>query len=188
MDKAVKKMCLWLMLACLIMLIVVPLKNKIEFSAYPLKYSQFVNKYSEEYNVDKALIYAVIRTESSFKSNAESNIGARGLMQLMPEAVDWINLKSGFENTFEDMYNPETNIKYGAYMLKLLLAEFKSPENALCAYHAGWGITKEWLNNKEISPDGQTIEKIPYSDTAWYVKTVLKARETYNKMYFEKGE
>jgi soluble lytic murein transglycosylase len=169
-------------------LIIIPVKNKLQFVFYPTKYSDFVNKYTDEFGVDKAFVYAVIKTESSFKPNAESNVGARGLMQLTQSAFDWVKFKSGFEGEFDDMFDPETNVKYGVYMLKLLLDEFKTESNALCAYHAGWGVTKEWLSSSVISPDLENIKNIPYSDTAWYVKTVLKARDVYNKMYFEKGE
>lgn len=188
MERGVKKFCAVLMVLCLCALIIIPIKNKLQFQSYPLKYSSLVDKYTEEFGVDKAFVYAVIRTESSFKPDAESNVGARGLMQLTQSAFDWVQMKSGFEGEFDDMYDPETNVKYGVYMLKLLLDEFKTESNALCAYHAGWGVTKEWLSDREISPDLKNVENIPYSDTAWYVKTVLKARDVYNKMYFEKGE
>ena len=51
--------------------------------AYPVKYQEFVDKYSEEYNLDKFLVYSVINVESRFDKDAVSRVGAKGLMQLM---------------------------------------------------------------------------------------------------------
>ena len=58
--------------------------------AYPQKYSEYVNKAAADYNLPPALIYAVIRTESGFDPDAESSVGARGLMQLMPSSFEWL--------------------------------------------------------------------------------------------------
>ena len=164
-----------------------PVTDYINRQAHPIKYSEFVTKYSQEYDVPKPFIYAVIKNESSFKPDATSSIGARGLMQITDVAYDWVNMRSGFDNSFDDMYDPETNIRYGTYMLKLLLEEFKTEENALCAYHAGWGVAQKWLKNEEYSPDKENITNIPYPDTKWYVQNVSKSRKIYEKLYF-KGE
>lgn len=56
---------------------------------YPTKYSEYVDRYSEEYELDKAVIYAVIKAESSFDADNRSRTGARGLMQIMPETGEW---------------------------------------------------------------------------------------------------
>ncbi len=182
-----KKLFWILILAACAVLLIAPTTDFINRQTHPIKYEDSVVKYSEEFNVPKELIFAVIKTESSFKSDAESKIGARGLMQITDVAYDWVKMRSGFEETFDQMYSPESNIKFGTYMLKLLLEEFESESNALCAYHAGWGTAQKWLKNPDYSPDGQNITNIPYPDTAWYVENVLKSRETYNKLYF-KGE
>ncbi len=174
-------------LAICAVLLISPVTDFIRHQTHPIKYENLVAKYSKEYDVPQSLIYAVIKTESSFKIDAESSIGARGLMQLTDVAHDWVKMRAGFEEDFDDMYDPECNIKFGVYMLKLLLEEFETPNNALCAYHAGWGVAQKWLKNKEYSPDGQNIVNIPYPDTAWYVEHVLKSREIYEKLYF-KGE
>ena len=67
--------------------------------------------------------------------------------------------------------------------LSLLLEEFGSVQNALCAYHAGWGVTQEWLADPEITPDGTTITNIPYGDTRAYVRKVLDTQEIYRELY-----
>ena len=90
---------------------------------YPTSYEEYVLKYSREYGVEPELVYAVIKTESSFDENAVSNVGARGLMQLMEDAYSWVKYRLGDESeyNFDVMFDPETNIKYGTYYLSYLL-------------------------------------------------------------------
>lgn len=69
------------------------------------------------------------------------------------------------------------------FFLDMLLDEFGDTETALAAYHAGRGIVNEWLADSKISPDGKTLESIPYDDTAAYVKKVIKTCEKYRRIY-----
>lgn len=150
---------------------------------YPIKYEQWVEKYAQDNGVEPTLVYAVIYTESRFKSDAESNIGARGLMQLTEETFDWVKyrLDDTEEVTFDKMYDPETNIRYGTYLLGYLKNEFGNRRNILCGYHAGINIVKKWLANKEYSLNGTDLDKIPYKDTAHYVDKVEKAINIYSE-------
>ncbi len=152
---------------------------------YPIKYENYVEKYSEEYGVDKYLIYAIINTESGFDSDAQSNVGARGLMQLMDNAYDWVKYRMGDERelTYDDMYNAEYNVQYGTYLLKLLYDEYGSYNETIAAYHAGRGAVNGWLENKEYSNDGEVLDKIPSRDTNHYVSKVMKAYEAYINLY-----
>ena len=150
---------------------------------YPHKYSDCVEKYSAQYGVDEDLIYAVIRTESSFRTDAGSDAGAAGLMQIMPETFDWLCMRLGEQAQFSELYEPDTAIRFGTYLLHLLLEEFGDTRTALAAYHAGRGRVAEWLEDASVSPDGQTLENIPYRDTAHYVRKVERAVEMYTKIY-----
>jgi len=150
---------------------------------YPIKYTDFVEKYGEEYNLDKELIYAVIKTESSFNSDAVSSLGALGLMQITPETYDWLKMKMGENYTELDYMDAETSIKYGAFFLSLLIDEFGDEKTALAAYHAGRGRVNEWLSDSSISPDGKTLENIPYKDTEYYVEKVTRAKNIYRNLY-----
>ena len=81
---------------------------------HPLRYESYGEKYSRENGLDKYLVYAVIKTESGFDPGAVSNVGARGLMQIMEDTFDWVKFRLGDEDTrYLDMYDPETNIRYG---------------------------------------------------------------------------
>jgi len=154
-------------------------------NAYPIKYSEFVLKYSEENNLDPYFVYAVIRTESDFQKNATSSVNAKGLMQITEITFDWINTKLGDkQSSFEDMYNPETNIRYGTFLLSFLKNELGSNKNILCGYHAGINKAKEWLKDAQISTDGEIIEsKIPFPDTKAYVNKVMKTYNMYLNLY-----
>lgn len=147
-------------------------------------YSDIIDRNIEEKELPRALIYAIIKTESDFTPTAESNIGARGLMQLTKDTFDWINYRRGETGaSWDDMYDPEINVDYGTFLVSQLINEFGDTKNVLAAYHAGWNAVKKWLDDPEISPDGATLESIPYSDTAYYVKKVMGAMEDYKAIY-----
>lgn len=153
-------------------------------NAYPIKYSEYVEKYAKQYDLDPYFIYAVIRTESDFQKDATSYMGARGLMQITEETYDWISgrLKDK-ESTFDSMYEPQKAVEYGAYLLKYL-SDALGRKNVLCGYHAGVNKTKEWIDDSTITQNGEIItDKIPYDDTRYYVKKVMKTYEIYVKLY-----
>lgn len=151
---------------------------------HPIKYEDLVEEYSNENGLDKYLVYAVIKTESGFDPMALSNVGARGLMQIMEDTFDWVKFKTGDEDTkYVDMYDPETNIRYGCWLLGYLYDEFGNVETTMAAYHAGRGQVNQWLSDKDISSDGVHLDDIPISDTAHYVRKIVRAMDTYKKLY-----
>ncbi len=150
---------------------------------YPVKYTEYVEKYSAEYGIDETLIYAVIKTESSFNPEAVSNAEAVGLTQITPETFRWLKTKTGEENENLSLFDPETSVKYGAFFLRYLLDEFENTNTALAAYHAGRGRINGWLENEKYSPDGKILTNIPVKETAHYVNKVNKAIRIYEKLY-----
>ena len=150
--------------------------------AYPVKYEDYVEEYAAMYDVPEELLFAVIRTESSFKPEAVSSAGALGLTQITPETFHWLRTKTGESLEDDALSDPETSIKYGALFLGLLLDEFGCTETAVAAYHAGRGRVNSWLKDKTISPDGVTLQTIPISDTAHYVRKVMRAVNIYTHL------
>lgn len=152
---------------------------------FPRTYSEYVNKYAAEYDVDPNLIFAVIKTESGFHPEAVSNVGARGLMQLMEDTYEWIKFRMNDERniTYEDMWIPEYNIQYGAYLLKLLDEEYQETETIIAAYHAGRGMVNNWLSQSEYSQNGHQFIKIPSRSTAHYIRKVMSNYESYTNLY-----
>lgn len=156
-------------------------------NVYPKKYSEYVERYSEEYDIDENFIYAVIKTESGFDPDARSNVGAVGLMQLMPIAFKEVrnNIEDNKGLKYSDMYNPEYNIMYGAWYLDYLYEQFGSYELTIAAYHAGMTEVRGWLYSGVLDEDNLNLDNIPseYSDTRHYINKVISAYKEYNRLY-----
>lgn len=154
-----------------------------EKRAYPLLYEDIIKKYAKEYSLDPYLLAAIIKTESGFREDAVSRVGALGLMQLMPSTAEWISGKVG-EDYREDMLtDPDTNIRYGCWYLRFLTDRFGDDLPAvLAAYNAGHNKVSEWLRDDAISPGG-TLGEIPYPEAKQYVERVYHAVEKYKQLY-----
>ena len=151
---------------------------------YPLKYEELVEKYAEEYGLEPSLVYGVIHTESHFQPDAQSPVGAKGLMQLMDATYEWVQTRiPGEPEPSERVFDPEVNIRCGCKVLQIVLGQFDVTETALAAYNAGSGNVGKWLENSEYSDDGKTLKYIPVEETRNYVKRVLKAQKMYQTIY-----
>lgn len=148
---------------------------------YPLKFQAEVNEFSEKFSIDKALIYAVIKVESSFNENAKSVKGAKGLMQITDSTAEFIANKTGVKEY--DLFNAKTSIGFGCWYLRYLMNKFSSLTSALCAYNAGEGNVYAWLNDKNYSLDGENLVKIPFNETREYVNKIEKAYDKYRKIH-----
>ncbi|MBR2941916.1 MAG: lytic transglycosylase domain-containing protein, partial [Clostridia bacterium] len=159
-----------------------------ERAQHPLRYAEYIRYYAAVQGIDPALVCAVILNESSFDPQAESYLGARGLMQLMEDTAGWIAHKLDEDDetySFDRLYDPETNIRFGTWYLSYLSRRFDGdPKKIICACHAGQGNVDAWLKNPEYSSDGVTLDIIPKENTAAYAGRVLKARDVYQKYYF----
>lgn len=150
---------------------------------YPLKETELVEQYAQEYDVPAYLIYAVINTESGFDPDAISDLGAMGIMQMTPDTFYWLQTKTGEKLETDALFEKETSIRYGTLFLSMLLQEFGDENTAVAAYHAGRGRVNEWLKNPEYAPDGKTLTNIPTRDTAHYVYKVSRAVQKYQRLY-----
>ncbi|MGL5972797.1 MAG: lytic transglycosylase domain-containing protein [Oscillospiraceae bacterium] len=185
-----KKLNIWFLLILLFasFLILLFSINIFYKSEYPIHYEEYVEKYSLKFNVDKHLIYSIIRSESSFDYSAKSYVGAKGLMQITDETYFWLIDKLGEKENKdpENLYNAENNIKYGTYFIKLLLDEFKDTKTALSAYHAGRGNVNKWITDSKYSSNGQLLT-IPFKDTNIYANKTIKTYDIYTKIYKKRG-
>ena len=142
---------------------------------YPLKYEQIVKGHARNYQLDPALVAAVIYQESKFDADAESDSGAIGLMQLQPETAKGIAIRTGgsrFQTS--DLYDPEINVRYGSWYLRHLLEKYDDEKTALAAYNAGQRNVDEWR------AEGKEIQ---FSETREYVDRVEHLKDVYRDAY-----
>ena len=147
----------------------------VERIRYPLRYEAIVRGHAKNYDLDPALLAAVIYTESRFNADARSDAGAIGLMQLLPDTARGIAVRTG-GNAFvvDDLYVPELNVRYGAWYLRNLLNRYGDERTALAAYHAGQGNVDRWRE------EGVGIQ---FPETRSYVAKVERVKEIYADAY-----
>lgn len=160
------------------------LKIKVLPILYPKKYTEYVEKYSQEYELDPLLVYSIIKAESSFKEDATSNSNAIGLMQVMLSTAQEIGNKLAMQEiTEEELYKPEVNIQIGITYLKILLDKYENYNLAIIAYNAGMGNVDKWLEEGILHENGDNIEDIPFPETKNYVKKIKQNYKIYQEIY-----
>ena len=143
---------------------------------YPLRYEHVIVGHARNYDLDPALLAAVIYRESKFDPEARSRSGAVGLMQLLPSTAKGIALHTGGTRfVVSDLTDPEINVRYGSFYLRRLLRKYGDERLALAAYNAGQRNVDEW-----IAEDGG---RIAFPETRAYVSQVLELRDVYARAY-----
>ena len=151
---------------------------------YRQDYSEYVEQYAKENNIDPLLVYAIIKAESNFDDDAVSNKGAMGLMQLMDETAKEVATNELMEyNSEETLYNPEKNIQIGVKYFADLKEIFGNDAIAIAAYNAGMGTVNSWIEEGIIKADGSDIENIPYKETNMYVRKISRDYNMYQRLY-----
>jgi hypothetical protein len=129
-----------------------------EFFTNAVPFGDIIHAKAQKYDVDPSLLAAVVETESSFRSHARSQVGARGLMQLMPRTGRWLGARN--------LYNAEQNVDAGAKYLKYLNARFDGNlTKTIAAYNAGEGNVRRYNGVP------------PFRETRSYVKQVMSRYE-----------
>jgi len=147
---------------------------------YPLKYEDFIRIYSDKYDVDPALVAAVIFQESRFNPKAVSPMGAQGLMQFMPGTAATMAKETGRWPKY-DIFDPETSVDFGAAHLRDLLVKYNgSVEQALVGYNAGTGTADSWIRRNIFD---KIINSDSSGETVNYVRKVTNYQNVYKTMY-----
>ena len=162
------------------------IRNQIMMKIYKLEYSEYVKKYAKEYDVDKYLIFAIIKAESNFDQDAVSHREAKGLMQLMYSTAEEIAKKVNVNLNEENILDPDININLGTKYISMLIQKYGNINLALAAYNAGSGNVDGWIEKGTLKEDGSDIENIPFTETNNYVRKILRDYEIYKKLYEEK--
>ena len=179
-----KKKNILIIIVFIIILIVIALavRNTMIQKVYTKHFSEFVEKYAEEYEVDPFIIYAMIKNESKFDEDAKSYKNAIGLMQILESTAEEVAKKNDIN--YENLNDPEVNIQIGIlYFVELLEENNNSIELALASYNAGKNKVKSWIEEGIISEDGSNIENIPYKETNMYVRKIMRDYNIYCKLY-----
>ena len=159
---------------------------------HPVLYGDLIAAYAAHNNLQPDFVKAIIMNESSYRWDAESRVGARGLMQLMPDTAAWIADKLGETGyNFELLLDPETNIRFGTWYLNYLSAMFRGdPVLVAAAYHAGQGEVTGWLSDRNQSADGVSIplENMKEGPTKVYVGRVVEDFAIYHALAGEEAD
>lgn len=159
---------------------------------HPYSYRELIEREAAANNLHPAFVAAIVLNESSFNPQAESNVGARGLMQMMPDTAEWVHGKIGdtSEYSFDQMYDPDTNVRYACWYLAYLSDRFRGdPVLVAAAFHAGQTTVQNWLNDSRYSADSTSIQLANMAEgpTKTYATRVLKAFAAYRRLYYEGG-
>ena len=142
---------------------------------YPLHYAEIVRGHAHNYDLNPALLAAVIEEESKFRTDARSSAGAIGLMQLQPATAKGIALRTGGTKfVLSDLYNPEINVRYGAWYLHHLLLKYRDERLALAAYNAGQENVDRWR---------AAGEGVQFPETRAYIDKVERLKSIYRRAY-----
>lgn len=162
-------------------------KVEIDFNQrFPSPHRDVMTTNTQNLGLDMAWVYGLIRQESRFIRSARSNVGASGLMQVMPATARWVAKKiglSGFTN--DQISDVNTNILLGTNYLSMVLADLDGSQAlASAAYNAGPGRPRAWRSTLPGTVEGAVFaESIPFSETRGYVKNVLSNATYYAALF-----
>lgn len=153
--------------------------------AWPRPYYTPVRRAATEFAFDPALVYAVMREESTYRPNAASPAGAMGLMQIIPQTGDRIASSLGVPAFRADiLFQPDTNIRFGTFYLKRLVGRFSGSEVlAIAAYNAGPNAVSRWLKRDGPRAQDMFVESVPYGETRRYLRRVVRSQRVYQLLY-----
>jgi len=142
---------------------------------YPLRYERTITAFAAQHGLDPYLVFGVVRAESRFRPRVVSPAGAIGLMQITPDTGRWIAEKLGVQDfTVDDLYRPETNVRFGVWYLHYLIDRFGGDvDAALLAYNAGPGNLSRWQSGK-----GKV-----FPESAGYLAAVKRDMRAYRILY-----
>lgn len=162
-----------------------PVKTDLRWRlVYPQNYYKQVKNNADIYKNNDALMISIIREESHFNSEAQSSVGAIGLMQLMPATAHEIGAKNGLNFNTSYLFNPELNIKVGNLYYSTIRGMLNNQDiSAIAAYNGGIGSVTRWKSTLKYSDIDEFVEQIPYEETRNYVKKVFRSYWNYTRIY-----
>jgi soluble lytic murein transglycosylase len=151
---------------------------------YPLQFGDLLQTKAAQARLDPALVAALVCQESTFDAGAVSRAGARGLMQVIPSTGRKLARDLGVAYQRASLHNPETSLGFGTTYLRQMMDRFGGQiERVLAAYNAGPHRVDAWTALRPDMPAEEFVETIPFTETRFYVMTILASREHYRRLY-----
>lgn len=153
---------------------------------FPAPHDDILHPTAQSLGLDQAWVYGLIRQESRFISDAQSGVGAAGLMQVMPSTGKWVAEKIGLADYGHGMLNDiRTNIILGTNYLNMVLANAEGSQVlATAAYNAGPARARSWRNMLNAPMEGAIfVETIPFDETRNYVRNVMSNATNYAALF-----
>jgi soluble lytic murein transglycosylase len=153
---------------------------------FPAPHNDILHPTAQGLGLDQAWVYGLIRQESRFISDAQSGVGAAGLMQVMPSTAKWVAGKIGMDDYGHGMLSDiRTNILLGTNYLNMVLNNAEGSQVlATAAYNAGPGRTRTWRGLLNAPMEGAVfVETIPFEETRNYVRNVMSNATNYAALF-----
>ena len=153
---------------------------------FPAPHNDILHPTAQGLGLDQAWVYGLIRQESRFISDAQSGVGASGLMQVMPATAKWVAGKIGLDDYGHGMLNDiRTNILLGTNYLNMVLGNAEGSQVlATAAYNAGPGRARTWRGLLNTPMEGAVfVETIPFEETRNYVRNVMSNATNYAALF-----
>ncbi len=148
--------------------------------AFPMPRKGSVVRYAQRAGIDPAWAYGIMRQESRFNVGAKSNVGAGGLMQIMPKTARYIARKLGERYSSRRVATGDTNIRYGTWYMGDILGKLNGQVVlATAGYNAGPSRARAWQPSYNRLSADQYVETIPFPETRNYVKEVMANSTIY---------
>lgn len=159
--------------------------QRVQQDIYPVMYQDSIVASCERHGVSPYLVCAIIKCESNWREGVISNVGAVGLMQVMPSTATTL-VSMGYVDAdaypAENLQSPVVNIEYGCATLEYLSSQLSTEEEIIAAYNAGLGTVQGWNANGGDTP---FADRITYDETSIYLARVLEALKHYEELYDE---
>ncbi len=159
--------------------------HQMDIKNHQREYSELVEKYCKEYGVPEYIVYSLILNGSNFQSNCVSEDGRVGLMQLSPELLHTVQSLIKEDTDAGILYDPETNIRYGTYLLSYWLTEYSRWDTVLAMYLSSEETVLEWRKNPEYTDDKGNLTMIPDRNIKSAFDQVWEDAEMYRDLFYE---
>ncbi|HTD68029.1 MAG TPA: lytic transglycosylase domain-containing protein [Candidatus Limnocylindria bacterium] len=143
---------------------------------------------ARKYDVDPALIKAVVWRESRFNPRAHGSKGETGLMQIMENTgLDWAGAQRVPLFSSLTLRDPVQNIDCGTWYLRKSLARYAKTDDpvpyALADYNAGRGNALKWMTGEAVTNSAAFVEQIGFPSTRDYVRAVQQRQQKYAREF-----